>query len=183
MASFTGAHCQRARAGRTRGILNINGTLSPYGYRMILLLAQLVAVTVFNSAGAEVSTAQVQFECGLYPKFVEVLPIVNPVEFYIDDPADQSKDCRALVGSWVSSLPPGTGYRMADLMRDGTYADLSSPFAVTSQYPPEPVPDPTCSYQGREYPVGSVVQVRHGVSMAGWRFQRSNKQWQWYVCE
>jgi hypothetical protein len=28
-----------------------------------------------------------------------------------------------------------------------------------------------------------VVQVRHVVSMAGWRFQRSNKQWQWYVCE
>lgn len=157
----------------------------------LFLVAQLATLAVLNAAGAVVSTQDYTLECRLSPKFKETLPVVDPVEWYYDDPADSTFDCRALVAAQAQSLPPEQGYRFAMLV-NGEYQHLSNPF--TRSAPPPPPPVTTCSYNGVAYtaPITITMQLRAktevderaSLKTRGWTFPQKaskvNKQWEWW---
>lgn len=159
----------------------------------LFLVAQLATLAVLNAAGAVVSTQDYTLECRLSPKFKELLPVVDPVEWYYDDPSDATFDCRALVAVQARNLPPAEGYRFAMLV-NGEYLHLSNPFTRTAPQPPPPPPVTTCSYKGVPYtaPVTITMQLsaktavdeRASLKTRGWTFppnaSKSNKQWQWW---
>jgi len=157
------------------------------------LLAQLVTLVVFNAAGAVVSSQVYTVECGLVPKLVQEVPVIDPVEAYGDDQADPTKDCRALIAAQIQALPYGTGYKMAALKEDGTYGPPSVPFQAGT--PPPPPPIKTCVYLGVYYGAPFTFQsdfqwdatkaAANAAAMQadGWTLvqtKKANKKWQWW---
>lgn len=158
--------------------------------------AQKATIQIVNQSGAIVSTQVYDAACAKSPKIDEVLPIVNPVEAYVDDPADESKDCQLLIAAQVSQLPPASGYRASASWDGLTFTDLSSPFAVTQKEPPPPAfkcfdgsieynPNDTHTWQWKP---NQVEANKSRLIAEGWVFQakpvKTNKAWQWWqgVC-
>jgi hypothetical protein len=102
--------------------------------------AQSATLAVFPSAATDPNTATpvappVQYTpvCPIFPKAVEVLPIVNPAEGYYDNPADPLTDCRLNVAAQMAALPLGSNYKAAVKVGTSPYGDFSSAFAMAAQ--------------------------------------------------
>lgn len=90
--------------------------------------------------------------CGL-PKYVEVLPIVNPTYAYYDDPGNSALDCRIEIAAQLTGLPQGT-YTAAGQQDGALYEDLTTAFEVVPviiDTPPAPEPTPKpCRGNGKK---------------------------------
>jgi len=84
------------------------------------------------------------------PKESETLPIVNPDEGRVDDPANPTtRDCAIPIAAQFVALPAGTGFRAAYRVVAGTavsaWSAFSTPFAITvaQTHPCDGVPPTT----------------------------------------
>lgn len=100
----------------------------------------VVTLAVFAESATDANTATpigtpitYTAACGLTPKAVEVIPIVNPSHAYLDDPADAMKDCEVIIVAQITALQPGRNYKVAykftNNPADPFYGDLSTVFA------------------------------------------------------
>ena len=72
--------------------------------------------------------------CG-QPKYVEVVPLVNPADAYFDDPSNVTQDCTIDMLMQMRGVPDGSGYKAAMKVGAGRYGLFSSPFVVLSCHP------------------------------------------------
>lgn len=70
-----------------------------------------------------------QLTCG-QAKISETLPIVNPYEGRVDDPANAALDCAVPIESQMLALPVGSGYKVAYRIFTGTVPSAWSPFTT-----------------------------------------------------